>query len=112
MSHHEPMAAPREPAVGNECNRIAQSPAHDGPRRAQHLAHARAALRSLVPNDHHVARFHLAAQNTLQRLLLGIEYTRPAIETQALLSCNFCNGALGSEIAVENDQVTVLFDVA
>src|SRR3984893_14923737 len=110
MSHDEAMAASGEPAIGDERNRIAQSPADDGPRRAQHLAHARAALWSLVPNDHHVARFHLAAQNALQRLFLGIEYARPSFESKALLSCNFCNGTIGSEIAVENDQVTVLFD--
>src|SRR5882762_2385679 len=110
MSHHEAMAASGEPAVGNERHRIAQSPAYDGPRRAQHLAHSRAALRSFVPNDHHVTRFHLAVQNALQRLLLRIEHTCPSLEAEALLSCNFCYGAVGCEIAVENDQMTVPFD--
>src|SRR5258708_39144691 len=110
MSHDKAMAASGEPAVSDERNRIPQSPADDGSRRAQHLAHARAALRSLVPDDHHVARFHLAAQNALQRLLLGIEYSCPPFEAEALFSCNFCNGAIGSEIAVENDQVAVFFD--
>src|SRR5258707_373656 len=110
MSHDKAMAASGEPAVGDERNRMAQSPADDGPRRAQHLAHARAALRSLVSNDHHVAWFYLAAQNALQRLLLGIEYACPSFEAEALLSCNFCNGAFGGEVAIENHQVTVLFD--
>ena len=68
----------REAPVRDE--RHARTEAHSGQRRGrgQHFAHARAALRPLVADDDHVARFDLAALDRRNGVLLAVEAARRA----------------------------------
>src|SRR5215472_3528162 len=66
-------AARRSPAVGDQRAGAAEAPALQVAGRVQHLLHAGAAARALVPDDHDVARADRAAQYPLDRVLLALE---------------------------------------
>src|SRR5271156_970694 len=70
VADHEAVAAPGKPPVGDERDAVAQTLADDGAGRAQHLAHPRAALRTLVTDDNDIPRLDLAAENSRARGLL------------------------------------------
>ncbi len=55
VAHHQSACGAGEPAVGHERHVVAQARAHDRRRDAEHLAHARSALRPFVANDDDVA---------------------------------------------------------
>ena len=55
--------------VGDKCDLVTQSHTHDCARRAQHLLHPRAAGGTLVTDDDHVSRLHLAGQDALAGVL-------------------------------------------
>src|ERR1700683_4842057 len=112
MPDDEAVTAARESAVGDQRDLAAETLADDGARRTQHFAHTGPALRAFVADHDDVAGFYLAAEDPLQRVLLRVEDARPAGEAQSLFACNFCNGALRREIAVQNHQVTILLDRA
>src|SRR5271165_324147 len=100
MPDHEAMTASGKPPVGDQCDLLPQTLAHDGGRWTQHFAHSGAAFRSLVADDHHVAGLHFAAQDSLQGGFFGIEYSRLAVEAQPLLPGDLCNGTLRREVSV------------
>ena len=62
-----------ETAVGNQGYSGSETHTCDGGGRVQHLSHARAALRSLVADDNHVACHDLAALDGCDGILFTVE---------------------------------------
>src|ERR1700746_3503456 len=62
-----------EAAVGDQRTGPAQALALQEAGRVEHLLHAGTAARPLIPDDHHVPRLDLAAQDALDRGLLALE---------------------------------------
>ena len=107
VADHEPVAAAREAAVGNQRDFVAETTADDGARRAQHLAHARRSLRALVTNHEHVAGGDGAVENCPQRIFLRMKDARATGEARAFLARNLRDGAFGCEIAVEDREMAI-----
>ena len=110
MADDEAVAAAAEPAVGDERDVFAEALAHDGAGGREHFAHARAAFRAFAADDDDVAFLDRAVEDGFERLLLGLEHDGLAGEALAFLAGNFCDRAVGGEVAVEDDEVAVLFD--
>ena len=110
VADDEAVAAAAEASVGDERDVFAEAFAHDGAGGRKHFAHARSALRSLAANDDDVAFLDRAVEDRFQRLLFALEHDGFAFETQTFLAGDLADCASGSEVAVEDDEVTVLFD--
>ena len=78
VADHEAVGAAGETAVGDERHVVAEAAAHDGAGRRQHLAHAGAALRAFVADDHHVPGLDRAVEDRFERVLLAVEDERAA----------------------------------
>jgi hypothetical protein len=76
----------------------------------EHFAHAGAAAGPLVADDDDVAGLDRAVEDFFSACFLGIEDAGDALETQAFLAGDFGHGAARGEVAVEDDEVAVLFD--
>src|SRR5215470_79423 len=105
MTNNKPVTAPRKAAVRDEGNLIAKATPDDGARRAQHLAHARTATRSLAADHYDITGLHRSAQDRGGCALFALEDACPALEALALLPGDLGDGALGSEVAVEDHEM-------
>ena len=99
----------RKPSVGNKGDALAKSHAGDGSGGGQHLPHPRAALRSFVSDNHHVAGMDPAARNGFRRVLFAVEYP-----CRALVDHHgggdgplFDHCAVGGEVAEQDRQAAV-----
>src|SRR3984893_8671056 len=100
----EPERRAGETAVGDERDLAASAlPVERGGRR-KHLAHARAAARSLVTDHQHVAFAVVAARNGSEARLFAVEAARRAGELQVLHAGDLHDRALGREVALEPDD--------
>src|SRR4030042_6388456 len=80
MPYAWPARAAAKPAIRNQSNRLSQAhPRYSGSRR-QHLPHARAALRSLIPDDNNVSGTNVPGQDRLHRSFLRFKYLRVTIK--------------------------------
>ena len=64
VADHHAVGAAGEAAVGDQADGFAEPRADQRRGRREHLAHARAALRPLVADHHHVARLDLARRGS------------------------------------------------
>src|SRR6478609_1438350 len=96
----------REASVGDQRDLVAHALAVERGRGRQHLAHARAALRTLVPDHEHVALAIAALPDRLEARLLAIEAARRTAE--GLLvgrhAGDLHDRALGREVALQADH--------
>src|SRR5262245_28284810 len=100
--------ASREPAVGDQRNRIEQSlPDQRGGGR-EHLRHAGAALRALVTDDDDVTGLDLLREDRVQAVLLGVKNPRPAGELRFLNPGGLSDTAFGRQIAFKNGEMTTI----
>ena len=76
--------------------------ADDRPGDVEHLAHARAPVRPLVPDHDDVARRDPAGLDGGEALLLGVEHARRAAVEGAVVARELDRAALGREVAVEH----------
>src|SRR5437762_9925004 len=104
------MAPAAESAIGNERDLFAEPLAHDGAGRRKHLAHAGTAAWSFITNYDHVAGFHRAVEDSMQRRFFAVENNGASIEPQAFLAGNFRNRAFRRKIAAQDDQMAVLLN--
>ena len=70
MPDGEPRCAAREASVCDQGALLAQVHGLDVGGRVEHLLHAGTSLRPFVGDDNHVARYHLAAEDTLAGIFL------------------------------------------
>ena len=78
VSGHEAVGGAAEAPVGDEGHGVAEAAAVDGGGDREHLAHARAPLRTFVADDDDVAVLHLAALDPRERRLLAVVDARRA----------------------------------
>src|SRR5262249_51447486 len=82
MADAEAAGGAREAAIGDERDLVAHALAIDGGCGGEHLAHARAAARTFVADDNHIACLVLAAAHGLVGVLLAIEAAGPSGEDE------------------------------
>ena len=110
VADDEAVAAAGEPAVRDQRDLAAETAADDGAGRAQHLGHARRALRPFVANHDDVAGHDDAVDDRAQRVVLAVEHARAALEPRAFLARDLRDGAFGREVAVEHGEMAVGLD--
>src|SRR5439155_1559723 len=76
----------------------------------KHFPHARSAFRAFAADDDDVTFFHRAVEDGFERLLLGLEHDGFAGEAPSYFAGDFRDSTSGGKVAVENDDVAVLFD--
>src|SRR2546422_11354085 len=104
VTQHQATGGAREPAVGHHRHRFAESFADDRGRDLQHLAHAGPTLRTLVPDDHRVARFYTPRVDRRERVLLAVENAgRAAVRGWRVLR-DLGHRAIGRQVALQDDQ--------
>src|SRR5580700_10625377 len=108
MSDHEAVTTAGEATVRDQRDLAAEAASGDRAGWAEHLAHAWSTARTFAADHHHVARTHLTGKNRRGGALLALEHPRPAFEALALLAGDLGDGAFGREVAVEDDQMTIL----
>src|SRR5690606_6076284 len=95
-----------EPAIREQRNAVAEAFADESSGDAEHLAHSRAALRSLVANDHDIAGVDLVRRDGGERIFFALEHAgRPAVQ-HALVTGDLEDTAFGRQVALENYQAT------
>src|SRR5262249_22172901 len=109
VTDDEPVAAAGEAAVGDQSDVFAQTFAHDGGGWRKHFAHAGSTERSFEADDDDVTFDNGAVEDFFESSFFGVEYASLASEAKAFFAGNFGDGTFGSEIAIENDEVAVLF---
>ena len=102
MAHAQPGRAAGEAPVGDEEDILAQSGTLDRPGDHEHLAHARAALGSLIANDDHVTRLDGPVLEGRHGRLLALEDTRRALEGIDGDAGVLDHGTLGCERAAQD----------
>src|SRR5215472_7847105 len=98
---------PREPAVGEQRDVLAEPCTLDGRRDREHLAHAGTALGALVPDAQYVALADVAARHGLEAVLLALEHARVPLESQGLDARGLDDGAVRGERAAKDRQAAV-----
>src|SRR5204862_2106018 len=91
----EPARGAGEPSVGNQRDRFAQARADDRAGDREHLAHARPAARSLVPDDDDVTGLDRLGLDGLERGFFAVEDTRGAAMLHAIGARDLHDGAIG-----------------
>ena len=106
----EPVGAAREPPVGDQG--AVRPPPHalHGPGDRQHLAHARAALRALVADDHHGVRLDRPGQDRLHGPVLAVEDPGRAVEGQLVDAGHLDHRALRGQRAGEHGDAALGVD--
>ncbi len=107
VPRHHPVRRAGETPVGEQRHGLAQSCADDGRRHPEHLAHAGAALRPLVADHDHVARFDAAVLHGGESIFLAIEHAGRAAKLQQVVPGDFDHAAFGREVALEDRQPAV-----
>ena len=109
MSDGESRRAAREASVCDQGALLAQVHGLDVGGRVEHLLHAWASLRSFIGDDDHVARYHLAAEDALAGVFLGLEDLRRTAEFPDALVHTGCldHASVQGDIAFEHAQSTV-----
>src|SRR6185295_2249681 len=110
VTDNEAMTAAGKAAIGDQGYLVAETAADDRAGGAQHLRHARRALRALVTDHDHVAGNDAAVEDRAQRKLLGIEHARSARETQAFSARDLSHGALRREVATQDCEMALRLD--
>ncbi len=110
MTDGEAAGCARETAVSEQRHRVAEAGADDRRGHREHLAHPRTAGRSLVADDHHVARLDGLLLDRLEGLLLAVEHPRGAPMLRALGARQLEHAAFRREIAEQDDQAAVRLD--
>ncbi len=72
MPHNKAVRAPGKAAIGEQRHILAETRAHNRRRRRQHLRHARAAFRTFIANNDHVALTDLPVLERVQHFLFGV----------------------------------------
>ena len=95
-----------EAAVGNQCQRFAQTLAQDGSHEGLHMGHSGASLGTLVADDDHVACHDLVAENGVPCFILAVIAFGGAAEDPSggIDGAEFDNGAVGADVAVKDGQ--------
>ncbi|CAB4941863.1 unannotated protein [freshwater metagenome] len=73
MADAQPRRATREPSIRDEHDLLAQPRTLDRPGDHEHLPHPRATLRTLIPDDDHIARLNGVVLKRRHRRLLPLE---------------------------------------
>src|SRR5204862_1428689 len=97
----------REASVGQKRDRVAQSRSDNGGGDREHFAHPGASRRTLVADDHDVARLDGLMLDRLERLLLAVEHACRASVARALGARQLEDGTLRGQVAEENDESSV-----
>src|SRR6202034_533925 len=89
---------------------LAESPGFQIAGRIEHLLHARASARSLVADDDDVACRDLAAQDSLDRVILAFEDARRALEfeTAGVDPGRLHDRAVERDVAVQHGETAIL----
>src|SRR5262249_45265968 len=110
VTGHETSRRTAEAAVGQERDRLAESRADDRGGDEEHLAHARAAARTLVADHDDVARPDAAAEDARHRILLAPEDAGRAAVLRALVARDLHDAAVGRERSLENHEAADRLD--
>src|SRR5690606_14474525 len=89
----------REAAVGDEAHVVTDPLTHERRRHGEHLAHAGAALGTLVANNHAIAGLDLLAFDGMEAVFLAIEHARGSLELELLETRHLDYAALLGEVA-------------
>ena len=98
------MCGPREAAVGEQGDVLAQALADQSGGDGEHLAHTRAAGRSLVADHDDVPALDAVGGDRRHRVLLGLEHTRGAHLLQALVAGELDHAAFGREVPAQDRE--------
>src|ERR1017187_6711036 len=109
MSNDKTVTAAGETSVRNESHLVAKTTAHEGGRWAQHLAHSRSALRTLVADYDDISGAHATCENRRGRALFAVEHPRRTAERQALPAGDLRDRPFRGQVAVQHDEMTVFF---
>ena len=104
VADHQAVGPAREPAVGQERDRIAQALADERAGDLQHLLHARPADRALVADDDDVAGLDLLGADRVVAGRLRIEDAGRSAVLAALVAGELDHAAVGRQRAVEDGQ--------
>src|SRR6185312_6160748 len=104
--HHAPSAAGEAP-VGQQAHRFAQPLADERRGRREHLLHPRPALRPLVADHDHVARFDSLRHDRLHAIVLGIEDARRTGDDWVLEPGDLGYAAFRREVALEDREMAL-----
>ncbi len=110
MAHHKAVGATRKAAVGNQGHLFAQTSPHNRAGRLEHLRHPRPPLGPFVADHHHMARLHFAAADGIIGLKFTVKHNCLPLKKLTFLARNLGHAAPLSQVAVEDLQVTGLFD--
>jgi hypothetical protein len=107
VADEETVAAAREAAIGDECNVVAETVAHDGGAGLEHLGHTGATLGSFVADDDDglLALLESAGLESLDEEVFGVEAACLTSEDGAFLSGDLADGTFGCEAAAEDLNV-------
>src|SRR6266850_702356 len=110
VADHHPARGARVAAVGQERHLLTHPLAVNKGGDAEHLAHARPALRAFVADHEHLSRLIGAAFDDIGARLLGIEHARPALERERLESGDLDERAFRREVPLQYDDAARLHD--
>ena len=110
MPNASPARATAKTTVGNQRHAVSQSLPHNRGSWREHFLHPRAAFWPFVADHDHFPSFDFAAQNANERGVLRFVDTGCAGEFHhwRTYTANFHNRAIGSQIAKEDCQTTLL----
>ena len=112
VANEEAVRTTGEATVREQGNVLSETSTHDSGRRLQHLRHTRSTLGTLVADDDDglLTLLELAALESRDEVVLGVEDTSLTLEAHTLLAGDLSDGAAGGERATEDSQVTGLLD--
>src|SRR5262249_47292012 len=108
VSHDESMTAAGKSAIGNQRYLVAEARSGERARRTEHLPHPGPAAGAFAADHHHTPRPHCPAEDRGSGSLLTLKDACTALESLAFLSGDLRYRALWSEVAVQDDEMTVL----
>src|SRR5437773_2542782 len=107
MADDQATRAAGEAAIGDQTDLLAQSLAGKGGRHAEHFAHARAADRSLAPDDDDVAGLNLPGADGGETGFFAVEYFGRPGQLPFLEAGYLRYGAIGRQVPFQNDDVSM-----
>ena len=110
MPHDETVRTARKTSVGDQGHVVAKPSPHQRRGRREHLGHARAALRPLVANDHHIATLDRPLLERRQHRLLTVKHAGRPTEPRTFLAGDLGYGTARGEVAMKDRDVAGRLD--